>query len=333
MKRSPGWVVRTAQAILVVVIVWGVARGITAGGAFRWSDLTGLRPAPAPLLLSFVLLVAVYVAHALLWRRIMADLGVASPHLRMATTFRVYFLASLGRYIPGKVWQLAGLAILAGRAGLPAAGAAAAALLGQFAFLATGFLFLAVLLPEWSGGIPARIAGVLLVVAAGSFWLLVATPRGRSARAWAREQFGDKVAGVVDLAERLRGWDTILWGVWYGATWVVTGLAFSIFVSAFVPEAGVHARQAAGAVAASYLAGYLVLFAPAGIGVREGAMAGLLAGMPGVSTAAAVGIALASRVWFTAAELAPLAALPLLPRTPDPQTGAPPDAGAEGPPG
>jgi hypothetical protein len=77
-----------------------------------------------PLAASFTLLVGVYIAHALLWRRIMSDLQIARPTVR--ATLRVYFLASLGRYLPGKVWQLAGLAVLAGRAGMPAGSAAAA---------------------------------------------------------------------------------------------------------------------------------------------------------------------------------------------------------------
>lgn len=322
MNGGTRWALRVGQAGLVLLVAWGIHRAIAGAGDFEWRALAAWRPAPGLLLLSLALLIAVYITHALLWRRVMIDLRVAAPSVR--TTLRVYFLASLGRYIPGKVWQLAGLAILAGRSGLPAGGAAAAALLGQFAFLATGFLFLAVLIPEWNGGPAARAAGVLLVVFAGGFWVIAATPRGQRIREWARTRFGENAAGAIDLAERIRGWDTILWGVWYGLTWVVTGIAFSLFVTSFVPGAGEHARQVAGSVAASYLVGYLVLFAPAGIGVREGAMAGLLAAIPSIPLSAAVVIAVASRIWFTLAELAPLLLLPLLP--PDAASGRPSDA-------
>jgi hypothetical protein len=193
-------------------------------------------------------------------------------------------------------------------------GAAAAALLGQFAFLGTGFLFLAVMLPQWVEGAAAKVAGILLLVLAGTGWIIIATPSGERVRAWLRASAtasgGQHFTAALDLAERIRGRDAIHWGVWYGLTWVLLGLAFSLFVTAFVPEALGHSRQIAGAIAASYLAGYLVLLAPAGIGVREGAMTGLLTAIPAIPLSAAVVISVTSRIWFTIAELLPLGVIP-----------------------
>jgi hypothetical protein len=334
MNGRARWIVRLLQVAILVVVVWGIYRAVAPrADSFAWSQLGAWRPAPAPLLASLVVLIAVYIAHALLWRQILRDLRVAQPSAGM--TLRIYLLAGLGRYIPGKLWQLAGLAVLAKRAGLPAGGAAAAALLGQFAFLTTGFLFLAVLLPQWSGGVAARIAGIALVSFAGTLWMILATPAGERARSWARARLvpvaGERLDNALDLAERIRGRDAVLWGVWYGLTWAALGLAFSLFVSAFVPEAAAHSRQLAGALAASYLAGFLVLFAPAGIGVREGAMAGLLAAVPSVPLSAAVVVAVVSRVWFTAGELIPLTALPFLRGSSEsrPETPSEPDSAPE----
>ncbi|MGH7502931.1 MAG: lysylphosphatidylglycerol synthase domain-containing protein [Longimicrobiales bacterium] len=307
------WASRLLQLLLLALIAWGIIRAVaphTEG--FSWTAVADARPAPGRLSLSTILLVIVYVAHALLWRRIMRDLAVGQPST--AATIRIYFLASLGRYVPGKVWQLAGLALLSKRAGLPAVGATASALLGQFAFLATGCLFLALMLPRWAEGTTARIAGILLVVLAGLGWLVIATPAGGRARAWLRARAGsiggEQFTTALDLAERIRARDAILWGVWYGLTWALLGLAFTLFVTAFVPGAAADSRQIAGVVAASYLAGYLVLLAPAGIGVREGAMTGLLTAIPAIPLSAAVMIAVVSRIWFTAAELLPLAVIP-----------------------
>jgi hypothetical protein len=309
------WAWRIGQLLLLILIGWGIYRAVAPRAAgFSWSALDDWRPAPGRLLLSLAILVAVYIAHALLWRRIMSDLLVGRP--AAGTTVRVYFLASLGRYIPGKLWQLAGLAVLSKRAGLPAMGAAACALLGQFAFLATGFLFLAVLLPQWSEGALARIVGIALVAIAGLGWLLFATPVGLRPRAWLRSRApslgGDRLISALDLAERIRGRDAILWGVWYGITWAAIGIAFSLFATSFVPTAIADSQAIAGAIAASYLAGYLVLIAPAGLGVREGALAGLLSAIPSIPISAAIVIAVLSRIWFTAAELLPLLALPFL---------------------
>jgi uncharacterized membrane protein YbhN (UPF0104 family) len=87
------------------------------------------------------------------------------------------------------------------------------------------------------------------------------------------------------------------------------GRSFALFVIAFTPEASQHYRQFAGTVAVSYLSG-LLLFTPAGIGVRELSMFALLT--PLITAPAAVVVSAASRLWFTAAELLPLAVLPLL---------------------
>jgi len=321
------WLWRAAQVVMILAILYGIyrllapeLRQLTAASLVEW------RPAAGRLLLSLVVLVGFYLVHAFLWRAIVRDLGIGLPDAR--TTVRVYFLASLGRYIPGKFWQLAGFAVLAGKAGLSPGGATAAAVLGQFGFLATGLLFVAVVLPDWTGGIGARFLGAILVGIAGFIWILTATPTGRRGRAWIRSavggRAGEKLAAAFDLAERIRGRDAIRWGVGYGFSWILLGLAFSLFATSFMPAAAEHSTRLAGTVAAGYLAGYVVLVAPGGIGVREAALTGLLATIPGVPIAAAVVVGVLSRVWFTIAELLPLALLPLLPAT---RAAAPPPAG------
>jgi hypothetical protein len=315
---------------LLAVVAWGVWRtigpdlaGLSRGDLLRW------QPSIGGLLLSTVLLVGVYVAHAVLWRRIMRDLEIGEPGPR--DTMRVYFVASLGRYVPGKLWQIAGLALLARRAGLPAGGAAAAAVLGQFAFLTTGLLCLAILLPGWAGGAPALIAAVAVVLLAGGLWVLVETPVGHGGREWLRgrlgSRLGSRLEAAFELADRVRPFDALAWAVGYGFTWVLLGLAFSIFVSAFVPAASTHSKHLAGTIAASYLAGYVMVLAPAGLGVRETAMVGLLSQVPGMPVAGAVALPIFSRIWFTLAELLPLALVPVLPvgRRPMPRQHAEPD--------
>lgn len=331
MSRK-SWQWRTFQVVLLAIVLYGIwsllaneLRSITL------ADVRALSPAPAPLIVSFVLLVAVYLIHAFLWRRIVVDLGVGRPDTR--TTLRVYFVASLGRYIPGKLWQVAGLALLSARAGMSAGGATAAALLGQFGFLATGLLFVAVILPGWLTGPAPYILGFVLVAAAGAIWVLTATPAGFRGRQWIRNRLGDgrpgaHVAAALDLADRMRGRDAIAWALGYGISWMLLGIAFSLFTTAFVPGAVEHSRVLAGTVAASYLAGYMVLVAPAGLGVREGAMTALLAAVPGISPAAAVVVAVLSRVWFTIGELLPLLLVPLF--RGDPGTAGPEPAESPG---
>jgi glycosyltransferase 2 family protein len=316
--------IRALQLALIAAIIWGIYRVLVPELArISLADLLRWRPQPLPLLVSFVLLVAVYVAHAFLWRRIMRDLAIGRPSAR--ATLRVFFMAGLGRYLPGKLWQLAGLALLAKRAGLPSGGATAALLLGQFGFLTTGLLFLGLTLPEWRVALggdagnapvgPFLLGTALLVSGSAALWIMVATPLGHGLRARTARLLGgrtrEKVTAAFALADRVRPADAIGWAAGYALTWIGLGAAFVLFTAAFVPGASAAPRFIGGTVAASYLVGYLFLVVPAGIGVREAAMLVLLQRVlpePG----AALVVSVLSRVWFTAAELVPLAFVPVL---------------------
>jgi hypothetical protein len=253
------------RVLLLALVLWGVYRVLAPElGRISWADLTRWRPAPLPLLASFGLLVAVYIGHALLWRRILSDVGVGHPSAR--TAVRVWFLASLGRYLPGKLWQLAGLAVLSKRAGIPAGPAAATAVLGQFGFLATGMLFLGLTLPQWrsvlaggaatdAGGAAADdvvvfIGAALLALVAIPLWVLVATPAGHGFRGWiirrAGERAGERLRAAFALADRVRVRDALIWAAGYALSWVVLGAAFALFVGAFDASAFAAARYLGG---------------------------------------------------------------------------------------
>ncbi|HEU5209175.1 MAG TPA: lysylphosphatidylglycerol synthase domain-containing protein [Longimicrobiales bacterium] len=315
--HRPRLLMRFLQLAVLVLIAWLVWRSLAPELArVTLEDFLQWRPALTPLLLSFLLLLGMYSAHALLWRRITTDLH--APRASLRTIFRVYFLASLGRYVPGKVWQLAGLAVLAQRAGLPAGTSMAAAVFAQFAFLTTGLLLLAVLLPGYAEFWPAVIAAGLIAAGALGGYLVVATPLGHRAREAVLRRAGPgraRLETAFSIADRVRVSDAVRWELLYALTWLVLGGAFGLFVGAFVPAASspADARFHAGVVAASYLAGYVVMIMPAGAGVRELTMSALLAQHPAIPASAAVLISVASRVWFTAAELLPLALVPVLP--------------------
>jgi glycosyltransferase 2 family protein len=317
---------RLGQVVLVAAILWGIYRVLAPDLAqLTRDDITRWRPDPALLALSLALAVLVNLMHAMLWRQILIDLGIARP--TVGATLRVYFLASLGRYLPGKVWQLAGLAVLAGREGMPPGRATAAAVLGQFGFLTTGLLFLGITLPEWPAaigaadngavpvGLPLAVGAALLIAGGAMIWLLVATPLGHGFRervgAALGDRAGDRLRVAFSLADGVRPRDAATWAGGYALSWLLLGTAFVLFVAAFSPEAAASPRYLAGTVAAAYLVGYLFVLVPAGIGVREGAMLLLLQQvMP--QPGAALVVSVLSRVWFTAAELLPLAALPAL---------------------
>jgi glycosyltransferase 2 family protein len=83
--------------------------------------------------------------------------------------------------------------------------------------------------------------------------------------------------------------------------WLGYGLALWLLARGLLPSVGLDPALAIAVFTASYLAGFLALFAPGGIGVREGLFILMLQGPLGI--AAATALALASRVLLTVTEL------------------------------
>ncbi|HWV57798.1 MAG TPA: hypothetical protein VNZ57_10130 [Longimicrobiales bacterium] len=314
--RMRAWTGRILKAVIVVAITWGLFRATGLDLAqIDMAEIERLNPSGGLMVLSFVGLVAMYLWHAMLWRRIVTELS--SCTLTRRRTIRVYFLANLGKYIPGKFWQVAGLAVLAGRAGVQPVVAVASALLGQLAFLVAGLAIVTALVPGALDLGPLLWLALAAMILAGGIYAVRHLAPVQRIVAGLGPRFVEPLRDLARVAAEIRVPQVTVWFVAYLATWLLLGAAFTVFVSAFVPLGGVSAfPRLAGIMAASYLAGYVAIIAPAGVGVREGVMGLLLAQL--MPAPAAVIVAVASRIWFTLAELAPVAAIPFLDRKTDP---------------
>ena len=76
------------------------------------------------------------------------------------------------------------------------------------------------------------------------------------------------------------------------AGWIATGAAVAVLVNALAAGPAPDPVWLAGSYALAWLAGYLVPFLPAGLGVRDGTLAGLLALPFGAGTASALAVTL-----------------------------------------
>jgi hypothetical protein len=307
--KIPRWLLRVGQLILIVAVTYGIVRALAPEVAkVSTRDFAAWRPAILPVLAATIMLLAVYLAHCLLWRVITTKLGGVKPGLKSA--LRMYFVAGLARYIPGKLWQIAGLAVLAQRAGVSVLAATAALIAAQFAFLTSGLLYLSLLLPGFGGYAPIIGALVSLAIGGGAFFAFTATRVGHDARAWLTTRFGQRFGNALMLIDRITWREATVWWLAYALTWALLGAAFVVFVRAFAPVEPAHYLQVAGTVAAAYLFGYVAFFSLAGLGIREAVMLGLLNQV--MPAPAALVVSVASRLWFTAAELLPLAIIPFV---------------------
>jgi hypothetical protein len=297
---------------LTALVTWFILERV----GLNWRELQALELdrwqwRPLPLAGSVLLLASGYAFSGWLWARMVREMG--GPGLGLADAVGIYMVSNLGRYVPGKVVQVAGLAWLARRRGVPAGTAVAAAVVGQGTAIVGATV---VGLGAFFGSATRwRHIGWLGVAGVSLFVLITSLPGPAAAlqRLWIRLAGsrggvgGDEAAppaGDEQLSRPKAGFG-IRWTLWYTANWGMYAAAFWLFfigLEGWVPFLG-----AGPAFAAAYVAGYLALFAPAGAGVREAALVAFLgAVLPGE---AALALALAARLWATAVEVVPAALL------------------------
>lgn len=220
--------------------------------------------------------------------------------LPMPQAVRIWFLTNLSRFVPGGIWQFAHLSAEAVGARVSPVAAAGAVLFQQLVLLGTGVALTAALAPALPGLLPAGLspAAALAVASLGVAAVIILLP----VAAPALERLTSR------LLRRDIAWPAAGRGALtrYVATlvlpWVAYGVAFWLFGRGLLGPAAPGVVLATAAFVGSYVAGILAVFAPGGIGVREAAMVVLLS--PAVGPAAALLLAVASRLWLVALEIA-----------------------------
>lgn len=283
-RRLLGW--------LLVVATLGFL-GLTV--ARQWDELSALewRLEPLPFVASLLLLVATLGWGVWIWQRVLRRLGVP---LALRPLMRIWFLATLARYIPGKIWQFVGAAQLARRYGVSALPLVTSMVVSMGFTMAAAALLGAPLLAFRL--IDNDTIALGLSVLAGVAVLIGVHPR--------------PVNLALDLLPRAFHREVLRWEAswgyallllfWSVLSWIAYGAAFSLFAASLfdVSLDAVPGLIAANAVAV--LAGILAVVVPAGLGAREFALSLLLQPFLPVPGAGAL-LALLSRLWVMIGEV------------------------------
>jgi hypothetical protein len=273
--------------------------------ARNWSDLKGTQITwtirPALVIASALLTWTIYVGLIATWRYLLLAWKQRIDALGAA---RIWTVSNLGKYVPGKMWAIAGMAIMAQQQGVAPWAATGSAIILQFLAIGTGVAMTAftgttVLETAYPGARWALLA-LGLVSLAGVCLVLIPSVASRLLALFARRD----QAPPPPLPVR-----AILVGVGMNlVAWAGYGVSLWLLAKGLLPVAHLDVLTAVGAFAASYLAGFLFLLAPGGLGVREGILILMLQRPLGLGTATA--LALASRVLLTVTEVG--AAVPFL---------------------
>jgi hypothetical protein len=287
-RRPPRW--RSAVRLGVLVAFAG---GLAWSLAAQWGAVGPLlgQLSIRSLAAALAAVLAGILATFLCWRAVLAGLGGRLP---VAAGARVFFLGQLGKYLPGSVWPVMAQMELGRDYHVPQRVSGAA--VGVFLLVVVG-----------TGLVVAAAAAPLLGPdAVGAYWWLLAVLPlvlvavhppvlnrllALALRLARRPPLPSPLPGAAVL--RAAGWALASWLAYGAHVWVLAGQ----LTAAGLPLLA----HATGAFAAAWCAGFLLVVAPAGAGVREAALVLLLGAA--LSRPQATVVAVLSRLLFVLGDL------------------------------
>ncbi len=257
-----------AKIIIAIAVLYYIWRTVLA----NWEQVRGYSWDfnPGLMGLSAAVFFGAYALLAWIWGRVLFYTGHAASY---RDAWDIYFIGNLGRYIPGKVWTIAGTAWMADRRGLPPVTVGTASVFAQAYSVISSLVFFALFLIfrgvridgfplEWS--LPFILAFIAVFMIPRNLEKII----NRMLSALGRESI--TLGLTVGRAVRITGW--------YFLSWILFGIAFWLFVTAVTGDRSSSPFVLTAVFAAAYVGGFMAVFVPGGLGVRESLMSVLLAG-------------------------------------------------------
>lgn len=282
-----------AQWILAAAIVWFAVMALRGQWDAAGERLATVRPQWGPIGLATLIVLATYVLLIDTWRRIVIAAGET---LSFADAARIWFVSNLGKYVPGKVWSIAAMSVMARERDVSPLTAAGSSILIQVVTVAAG---IGVVLVAGAQALDEPLAAASLGI--GILVMLAAVP-------FALPAAGRILASVTGrpVAVPMISASTVWWATARSVlSWIAYGISFQFFVKGILGSATGATLSYIAVYAASYIIGFLALFAPGGAVVRESAMISGMLRLGLAGQADALVVAVASRLWLTVTELLP----------------------------
>jgi uncharacterized membrane protein YbhN (UPF0104 family) len=279
-----GWV----RSGFVVVALAGAAFALVQD----WDRIShALRSLPLGYVLLAAVVNVVYLACTLAsWRAVLSDLGSPLPP---RAAFEVFFVSQLGKYVPGGVWHMVAVSELGHDRQVPRRRSVSAIAVATLVGIATGFVAAVPMLVLAGRAVPERgwlwlaVPVALLLLSPAVLNRLLALAM-RVLRLEPPERPMTRRGTATAVAWALAGWGVVGAQVW------LLGLGLGLARSSLLTVVGAYAL--------AWVAGFLVVVAPAGLGPREVVLGVLLAGA--LPAGSAVALVLVTRVVQTVVDLA-----------------------------
>jgi len=240
---------------------------------------------PVYLALAFILLVVRGPVPVYGWWAIMKRLGYTLSW-RVAT--RTLYYSAMAGYLPGSVWHAVSRVYLAEKEGVPKTITTVSVVLESVLILMAAMVLAAISLIAWPDP-PLWAAAIGLVILVGIIWR---PDLAFKVANWGLQRFGRKPLDIV-----LSPWDMVRLLLPFILNWIIFGLMFYAILASLYPSLSpVYIPLVSGIFTAAWVGGYLAIFVPQGLGVRELIIVTLLA-VIGVPAPVATAAALLARLW------------------------------------
>ena len=309
---------RWAMALAVVAIAAAIAMSLGS----HWRGLLAAVMAMDPrwMVLALGLCIAHRVVNTLGWTMVLWAMG---RPLSARTGARIWLASEACRWLPGSLWSYGSRGVLATRAGIPPAVAAASLVWELLITVLAWSLVAAFGLACWTGPVPPALEAAGRFLAARPWTIALVVAALAIVVSIGSKAVGRKLSKLSatgrDLGQFRVSCPGLVRVLWFHLTMVtVNGLTFWLVVRAAPGGDHCPVAVAVAANAIAWLVGLFALFAPGGLVVREATIGVLLSGwMPAEQ---AVTVALAWRAIQVAAEL--VGCLAILPeQAPRPDLG------------
>lgn len=281
---------RVLQAVFVLLILAFWAELLIR----NWDQLASYpwRLSWPALLSSMAVLLAQIVLVGTIWWRALAAVGKTLPWRQ---GLAVWLQAQIARYVPGGVWDVAGRLVLGQKAGVGKRVLSASVGLEMGLQVLSASVFLAVALLLRAEATTMTYLPFVVLVVLGSA-ILLSPGVFTSLVNW-----GLRLLRRPPLPMQIAYLDVMVLFLARLLAHALKGLGFFLFARGLADIPWSQAPLMASAYVGAWLIGYLAVFVPTGIGVREGALVLLLGGQ--APLAAVTAAALGYRVWIAVRDL------------------------------
>jgi uncharacterized membrane protein YbhN (UPF0104 family) len=285
------------KAILILVVCYFVYLKLSENWAdviqYDWSINYEL------LLLSLLVHLFALLIMSYVWVILISGFGY---NVKLKDAFKISYIANLGRYIPGRIWPVFGMAYLAKQIKIEEQTSITSWIVAQFFSLPSAFLLgvVCVLLsPELLDQAGQFLSGSfylisLLIIILSLLMIFFPAKALGFLNILLRKFKKPEVSFELSVKTALSIY------IGYIIGWFVYGLSFWLLIISVTSNFDISLITAVGSFVLAYQIGYLAIITPGGIGVRELVLTVILNPYLGVLSAS---IAVAARIWNLIVEI------------------------------